>query len=187
MSRPPYGQHVKLSNRENITWSGASFNLPLKVPSHGSDVEKWQFFYQTVNAIQSANTSFHNKIRALSSCFKTCKIILKECKGHVCTFHSEDKRQPMLSHSAYAFMNARLLDPDGHPLTYSMADILALTDIHWIFFEFIIDPSQAYGHCQAPVESFQAAVAIPEIFRSNGVTPNIQNLDELMSIKTVLE
>jgi hypothetical protein len=141
------------STQENVNWSGTSLNLPpARVPSQASDVAKHQYFYQTLSAIQFSNTAFQNKIGALSSPFEIGEIILKDCKGPLCSFYTEESQQPQWSHLVYSFTGTHLLDSDGRPVTYSMApDLLGLQVVHYIYFQVMVNPSKAYINCEIPV------------------------------------
>jgi hypothetical protein len=40
-----------------------------------------------------------------------------------------------------------------------MADLSALPDVHYVYFQVVVDPLQVlYGNCQVPAETFKAAV-----------------------------
>jgi hypothetical protein len=183
------------AKRENVSWSGASFNLPVKVSSSGTDVAKRQFFYQTVNAIRNTATTYQNRLGALTSRFETGEIILKECKGHLVAMYDEDTRQPQWTHAAFNYYEPRLLSNDGRPVTLPVGvplpgtapDLSSLKDVAYIYFQFSMDPTQAYGKCMVPIESFKAAVTVPPSIRRNSVTPKIVDITELMVIKDVIE
>jgi hypothetical protein len=75
----------------------------------------------------------------------------------------------------------------GIPQPGTTPDLSSLKEVAYIYFQFLMDPSQAYGKCTVPIKSFKAAVTVPPTIRSNSVVPKIQDINKLTVIKDVIE
>jgi hypothetical protein len=175
-------------------WSGTSFNLPVQVASNRSDVAKCQFFYQTVNAIQTTNMSYQNCLGALTSHFKTGESILKECKGHLVLMYEEDSRSPQWTNQCFSYAAPHLLMADGRPIALpagtavgAILDLSYLPNVAYIYFQIIVDPAQVHGKCKVPIKTFKAAVEVPPAIQRNSVVKPVHDLDELLHVKDVLK
>jgi hypothetical protein len=92
-------------------------------------------------------------------------------------------------------LEPRLLSNDGRPVTLPVAfptagappDLSSLKDVAYIYFQFLMDPTQAYGKCTVPIKSSKAVVMVLPAIRRNWLTPKIVNIHELMVIKDVFE
>jgi hypothetical protein len=141
------------------------------------------------------STSHQNHLGALTSQFEMREIILKECKGYLVLMYKEDSHLPQwMSPSCFGYIEPCLLTTEGRPIALLAApgprdipDLTGLPQVVHIFFQILLDPSQAFGKCKVHIETFKVAIMVLPVLCRNSWIPLIQDLMELLHVKDVLE
>ena len=178
------------SSREAVPWGHSTFNLPYRVSSSAAPLAKRHFFFSTLKTIQSADGSYASKVGALASRFETGEILLREAHGHLAPMYNDASRTPIWNSTAFQISNPILMNEDGKrvnvPLATDPISVNALPNCAFLRFDLVIDPSTVHGECRESRFTLKSGVAIPDMVRTNGVSPPITDVRELLNVKDLL-
>ena len=99
-------------------------------------------------------------------------------------------RTPIWNSTAFQISNPILMNEDGKrvnvPLATDPISVNALPNCAFLRFDLVIDPSTVHGECRESRFTLKSGVAIPDMVRTNGVSPPITDVRELLNVKDLL-
>ncbi len=178
------------SSREAVPWGHSTFNLPYRVSSSATPLEKRHFFFSTLKTIQSADGSYASKVGALASRFETGEILLREAHGHLAPMYNEPSRTPLWNSTAFQISNPILMNDEGKrvnvPDATAEKSITKLPLCAFLRFDLVIDPSKVHKECVESRFTLKSGVAIPDMVRTNAVSPPLTDVRDLLKVKDLL-